>query len=224
MPPVVISAENLHKSYGTRDQKVHALRGLDLSIEEGEIVGIMGPSGCGKTTLLNCLSGLDSIDAGNILIQDMTLTDLNDDQLSELRAKKMGFVFQTYNLLPVLSAVENVELPLLVSGYSGKDARIKAREKLSEVELEDWQHHFPGELSGGQIQRVTLARALVNDPAIVWADEPTGNLDSENEKLIMDLLTDLNRDNNQTFVIVTHSEYVGGRTNRIIQMRDGEIA
>ena len=128
MPPVVISAENLHKSYGTRDQKVHALRGLDLSIEEGEIVGIMGPSGCGKTTLLNCLSGLDSIDAGNILIQDMTLTDLNDDQLSELRAKKMGFVFQTYNLLPVLSAVENVELPLLVSGYSGKDARIKARE------------------------------------------------------------------------------------------------
>ena len=224
MPPVVISAENLHKSYGTRDQKVHALRGLDLSIEEGEIVGIMGPSGCGKTTLLNCLSGLDSIDAGNILIQDMTLTDLNDDQLSELRAKKMGFVFQTYNLLPVLSAVENVELPLLVSGYSGKDARIKAREKLSEVELEDWQHHFPGELSGGQIQRVPLARALVNDPAIVWADEPTGNLDSENEKLIMDLLTDLNRDNNQTFVIVTHSEYVGGRTNRIIQMRDGEIA
>ena len=224
MPSVVISTENLHKFYGTRDQKVHALRGLDLSIEEGDIVGVMGPSGCGKTTLLNCLSGLDSIDDGNILIQGRTLTDLNDDQLSELRAKKMGFVFQTYNLLPVLSAVENVELPLLVSGYSGKDARIKAREKLSEVELEDWQHHFPGELSGGQIQRVTLARALVNDPAIVWADEPTGNLDSENEKLIMDLLTDLNRDNNQTFVIVTHSEYVGGRTNRIIQMRDGEIA
>ena len=223
MPSVVISTENLHKFYGTRDQKVHALRGLDLSIEEGDIVGVMGPSGCGKTTLLNCLSGLDSIDDGNILIQGRTLTDLNDDQLSELRAKKMGFVFQTYNLLPVLSAVENVELPLLVSGFSGKDARIKAREKLSEVELEDWQHHFPGELSGGQIQRVALARALVNDPAIVWADEPTGNLDSENEKLIMDLLTNLNRINNQTFVIVTHSEYVGGRTNRIIQMRDGEI-
>ena len=223
MPSVVISTENLHKFYGTRDQKVHALRGLDLSIEEGDIVGVMGPSGCGKTTLLNCLSGLDSIDDGNILIQGRTLTDLNDDQLSELRAKKMGFVFQTYNLLPVLSAVENVELPLLVSGFSGKDARIKAIEKLSEVELEDWQHHLPGELSGGQRQRVTLARALVNDPAIVWADEPTGNLDSENEKLIMDLLTNLNRINNQTFVIVTHSEYVGGRTNRIIQMKDGEI-
>ena len=223
MSEVVISTNNLHKFYGTKDQKVHALKGLDLSIEEGEIVGIMGPSGCGKTTLLNCLSGLDSFDEGNISIQGNTLTDLNDNQLSELRAKKMGFVFQTYNLLPVLSAIENVELPLLVSGYSTKEARIKALENLSEVELEDWQHHLPGELSGGQRQRVTLARALVNDPAIVWADEPTGNLDSENERLIMDLLIKLNKDNNQTFVIVTHSEYVGGRANRIIQMKDGEI-
>ena len=223
MSEIVISTNNLHKFYGTKDQKVHALKGLNLSIEEGEIVGIMGPSGCGKTTLLNCLSGLDSFDEGNISIQGNTLTDLNDNQLSELRAKKMGFVFQTYNLLPVLSAIENVELPLLVSGYSAKEARIKALENLSEVELEDWQHHLPGELSGGQRQRVTLARALVNDPAIVWADEPTGNLDSENERLIMDLLIKLNKDNNQTFVIVTHSEYVGGRTNRIIQMKDGEI-
>ena len=223
MSEIVISTENLHKFYGSRDQKVHALRGIDLSIEEGEIVGVMGPSGCGKTTLLNCLSGLDSFDEGNISIQGNTLTDLNDNQLSELRAKKMGFVFQTYNLLPVLSAIENVELPLLVSGYSAKEARIKALEKLNEVELEDWQSHLPGELSGGQRQRVTLARALVNDPAIVWADEPTGNLDSENEKLIMDLLIKLNTDNNQTFVIVTHSEYVGGRANRIIQMKDGEI-
>ena len=223
MPEVVISTQNLHKFYGAKDPKVHALRGLDLSIEEGEIVGVMGPSGCGKTTLLNCLSGLDSINDGTVLIQGNPLTDLNDDQLSELRAKKMGFVFQTYNLLPVLSAVENVELPLLVSGFSSKDARAKALERLSEVELEDWQHHLPGELSGGQRQRVTLARALVNDPAIVWADEPTGNLDSENERVIMDLLIKLNEDNNQTFVIVTHSNYVGGRTNRIIQMKDGEI-
>ncbi len=223
MPDVVISTENLHKYYGARDQKVHALRGLDISIEEGEIVGVMGPSGCGKTTLLNCLSGLDSIDDGNILIQGQTLTDLNDNQLSELRAKKMGFVFQTYNLLPVLSAVENVELPLLVSGFSGKEARVKALQKLSEVGVEDRQDHFPGELSGGETQRVTLARALANDPAIVWADELTGNLDSENERRIMDLLIKMNKDNNQTFVIVTHSEYVGGRTNRIIQMKDGEI-
>ena len=223
MSEIVISTENLHKFYGARDQKVHALNGVDISIEGGEVVGIMGPSGCGKTTLLNCLSGLDSIDDGNILIQGQTLTDLNDDQLSELRAKKMGFVFQTYNLLPVLTAVENVELPLLVSGFSGKEARNKALEKLAEVELEDWQQHLPGELSGGQRQRVTLARALVNEPAIVWADEPTGNLDSENERLIMDLLTHLNKINNQTFVIVTHSDYVGSRTDRIIQMKDGEV-
>ena len=188
MSDIVISTENLHKFYGSRDQKVHALKGLNLSITEGEVVGVMGPSGCGKTTLLNCLSGLDTFDEGNILIQGNTLTDLNDDQLSELRAKRMGFVFQTYNLLPVLTAAENVELPLLVSGYSGKEARSKALEKLAQVELVDWQHHLPGELSGGQRQRVTLARALVNDPAIVWADEPTGNLDSENERLIMDLL------------------------------------
>lgn len=223
MPEIIIETENLHKFYGTRDQKVHALKGLNISIEEGEIVGVMGPSGCGKTTLLNCLSGLDTIDHGRILIQGNTLTELNDDQLSELRAKKMGFVFQTYNLLPVLTAVENVELPLLVSGLSGKQSRMKALEKLAEVGLEEWQHHLPGELSGGERQRVTLARALANDPAIVWADEPTGNLDSANEKLIMDLLTQLNKEHNQTFVIVTHSDYVGGRTNRIIQMKDGAV-
>ena len=223
MSEIVIATESLHKFYGSRDQKVHALNSVDISIEEGEIVGVMGPSGCGKTTLLNCLSGLDSIDSGTILIQGQTLTDLNEDKLSELRAKRMGFVFQTYNLLPVLTAVENVELPLLVSGFSGKEARSKALAKLAEVELEDWQQHLPGELSGGQRQRVTLARALVNDPSIVWADEPTGNLDSENERLIMDLLTDLNKRNNQTFVIVTHSDYVGGRTDRIIQMKDGEV-
>jgi len=223
MEDIIILATGVCKTYDTGRVRVEALRGVDLEVRRGEVVAIMGHSGCGKTTLLNCLSGLDSIDDGNILIQGKQLTDLNDDQLSELRAKKMGFVFQTYNLLPVLTAVENVELPLLVSGFSGKQARIKALEKLSAVELKDWQHHFPGELSGGQRQRVTLARALVNDPAIVWADEPTGNVDSENEKLIMDLLIQLNEENNQTFVIVTHSDYVGGRTNRIIQMKDGEV-
>lgn len=224
MSDLIIGASNIHKTYSGGSLVVAALKGVNLEVKRGEMVAIMGPSGCGKTTLLNCLSGLDSIDAGNILIQGQTLTDLSDDQLSELRAKKMGFVFQTYNLLPVLTAVENVELPLLVSGFSGKEARLRALKKLAEVELEDWQNHLPGELSGGERQRVTLARALVNDPAIVWADEPTGNLDSRNEKLIMNLLTKLNKDNNQTFVIVTHSDYVGAQTNRIIQMVDGEIA
>ncbi|MBL40631.1 MAG: macrolide ABC transporter ATP-binding protein [Chloroflexi bacterium] len=220
---MVISTSNLHKTYVSKDIKVHALKGLNISINEGEIVGVMGPSGCGKTTLLNCLSGLDTIDDGNILIQGKSLNQLNDDQLSEFRAKRMGFVFQTYNLLPVLTAVENVELPLLVSGNSSKDARSKAIEKLKEVDLENQLHQLPGELSGGQRQRVTIARALVNDPAIVWADEPTGNLDSENEEQIMDLLIKMNKENNQTFVIVTHSDYVGGRANRIISMKDGEV-
>ena len=210
MSEIVISTSNLHKTYVSKDIKVHALKGLNISINEGEIVGVMGPSGCGKTTLLNCLSGLDTIDDGNILIQGKSLNQLNDDQLSEFRAKRMGFVFQTYNLLPVLTAVENVELPLLVSGNSSKDARSKAIEKLKEVDLENQLHQIPGELSGGQRQRVTIARALVNDPAIVWADEPTGNLDSENEEQIMDLLIKMNKENNQTFVIVTHSDYVGG--------------
>ena len=157
------------------------------------------------------------------MIQGKSLNQLNDDQLSEFRAKRMGFVFQTYNLLPVLTAVENVELPLLVSGNSSKDARSKAIEKLKEVDLENQLHQLPGELSGGQRQRVTIARAMVNDPAIVWADEPTGNLDSENEEQIMDLLIKMNKENNQTFVIVTHSDYVGGRANRIISMKDGEV-
>ncbi len=223
MSEIVISTSNLHKTYVSKDIKVHALKGLNISINEGEIVGVMGPSGCGKTTLLNCLSGLDTIDEGNILIQGKSLNQLNDDQLSEFRAKRMGFVFQTYNLLPVLTAVENVELPLLVSGNSSKDARSKAIEKLKEVDLENQLHQLPGELSGGQRQRVTIARALVNDPAIVWADEPTGNLDSENEEQIMDLLIKMNKENNQTFVIVTHSDYVGGRANRIISMKDGEV-
>jgi putative ABC transport system ATP-binding protein len=211
------------KIYKTTNVTVNALNGVDIDIAEGEMVAIMGPSGCGKTTLLNCLSGLDSINSGSISIQNMELEQLSDDKLSEFRAKSMGFVFQSYNLLPVLTSLENVELPLLVSGSSAKQARKASEAKLDDVGLLDWKHHLPGELSGGQIQRVTLARALVNDPAIVWADEPTGNLDSSNEVEIMDLLCDLNKKNNQTFVIVSHSDYVGGRTNRIIKMQDGLI-
>ena len=219
----VITCKKVVKIYKTSNVTVNALNGVDIDIAEGEMVAIMGPSGCGKTTLLNCLSGLDSINSGSISIQNMELEQLSDDKLSEFRAKSMGFVFQSYNLLPVLTSLENVELPLLVSGSSAKQARKASEAKLDDVGLLDWKHHLPGELSGGQIQRVTLARALVNDPAIVWADEPTGNLDSSNEVEIMDLLCDLNKKNNQTFVIVSHSDYVGGRTNRIIKMQDGLI-
>ena len=187
------------------------------------MVAVMGPSGSGKTTLLNCISGLDSIDSGQITISEKSLTELSDNELSDYRAKAMGFVFQSYNLLPVLNAVENVELPLVLAGVSQKEATSKALEKLDLVGLADRAKHLPTELSGGQQQRVAIARALSNDPAIVWADEPTGNLDSTNASEIMKLLVDLNRKDKQTFVLVTHSEEIGSMANRIIRMSDGKI-
>ena len=199
------------------------MAGVDLEVEEGEMIAIMGPSGCGKTTLLNCLSSIDSVTSGSIQINNTELSAMTDNALSEFRAQSMGFIFQTYNLLPVLNAQENVELPLLVSGTSSSKARRAAREALDLVGLIDWANHKPTELSGGQQQRVTVARALVNKPAIVWADEPTGNLDSGTEREIMDLLCRLNKENNQTFVVVTHSDYVGGRTQKIVKMKDGKI-
>jgi putative ABC transport system ATP-binding protein len=220
---LIISASELHKTYDTGKIQVYALRGVDLDVERGEMVAIMGPSGCGKTTLLNCLSGLDEVDSGRVIIDGVVLHQLPDDQRSDYRARRMGFVFQLYNLLPVLSAVENVEMPLLVSGVSAKEARRRSMEMLDLVGLTDRAHHVPGELSGGQRQRVTIARALVNRPAIVWADEPTGDLDSETAGDIIDLMCDLNRTNTQTFVVVTHSREVGSRAHRIVQMRDGQI-
>ena len=219
----IIEAASIDKIYRTASDSVHALRGVSLEVQKGEIVAVMGPSGCGKTTLLNCLSGLDGIDAGDVQINGQSLSELTDDELSEYRARSMGFVFQTFNLLPVLSAQENVELPLLVAGVSSKVASTTALEKLDQVGLVDWGHHKPAALSGGQRQRVAVARALANEPAIVWADEPTGNLDSENEQEIMELITQLNRDNNQTFVLVTHSDDVARSARRIVRMRDGEI-
>lgn len=219
----IIQAIDVHKTYDTGKLKVHALRGVNLRVAKGEMVAIMGPSGCGKTTLLNCLSGLDNIDSGQIAIESVPLEKLSDNQRTEYRAKKMGFVFQFYNLLPVLNAVENVELPLLVSGVGAKEARRRALAVLEMVGLLDWAQHKPAELSGGQRQRVTVGRALVNDPAIVWADEPTGELDSETSKEIMDLLCRLNEENRQTFVLVTHALEVGRRAHRIVQMRDGQI-
>ena len=223
MQDLIIAAHSLHKTYDTGTVSVHALRGVDLEVARGEMVAIMGPSGCGKTTLLNCLSGLDEIDEGKVLIDGVVVHDLADDQRSDYRARRMGFVFQLYNLLPVLSSLENVEMPLLVSGIGAKEARLRSLEMLELVGLTDRARHLPGELSGGQRQRVTIARALVNQPAIVWADEPTGDLDSETAGGIIDLMCKLNEDNGQSFVLVTHSIEVGSRAHRIVRMRDGMI-
>ena len=221
--PHAVEAVGVVKTYQTDNVEVHALRGVSLAVPQGDMVAIMGPSGCGKTTLLNCLSGLDAIDAGVVRVDGVDISQLSDNQRSGYRARNMGFVFQFYNLLPVLSAVENVELPLLVSGVSAKDARERSMNALELVHLADWATHRPAQLSGGQRQRVTIARALVNQPAIVWADEPTGDLDSRNAEEIMDLVVDLNRRNGQTFVVVTHDIRVAERMFRIINMLDGEI-
>jgi putative ABC transport system ATP-binding protein len=219
----IIQATDVVKTYSTGKIEVHALRGVSLTIPRGEMVAIMGPSGCGKTTLLNCLSGLDTIDAGQILVDGADINTLSDNQKTEYRARRMGFIFQFYNLLPVLSAIENVELPLLVSGTSARESREKGLAALDLVHLRDWATHKPAEMSGGQRQRVTIARALVNSPAIVWGDEPTGDLDSTNSAEIMELIVELNRQHQQTFVIVTHDERVAARCHRTVQMKDGII-
>src|SRR5436305_4468849 len=205
----IIEAQKVHKIYRSVLLRVEALLKIELVVAKGEMMAIMGPSGCGKTTLLNCLAGLDTIDDGNVFIQGDNLRDLTDNQRTTYRAKHMGFVFQDFNLLPMLSALENVELPMLVSKTSSRKACSRALELLDRVGLADRARHRPAELSGGQRQRVTVARALTNDPAIVWADEPTGNLDSETAEDIMSLICRLNRENGQTFVIVTHDIEVG---------------
>jgi ABC-type lipoprotein export system ATPase subunit len=222
-PNAIIHAIGVVKTYRTGTAEVTALKGIDFAVRRGEMVAVMGPSGCGKTTLLNCLSGLDTVDAGTITLEGRDLAKLNDRERTDYRAKRMGFVFQVYNLLPVLSAVENVELPLLVSGVRPKEARSRAMAALETVGLTNWAKHRPAELSGGQRQRVTIARALVNDPAIVWADEPTGALDSHTAAEILELMRELNQTRGVTFVIVTHDPGVGAQCDRIVRMRDGQI-
>jgi ABC-type lipoprotein export system ATPase subunit len=219
----IIVAKKLVKTYDTGKIKVEALKGIDLVIKKGDMVSVMGPSGCGKTTLLNCLSGLDDVTSGDIYIEGMHLNTLNDNKKTEHRALRMGFIFQFYNLLPVLTAVENVELPLLVAGIRPKEARKKALEALEWVGLTNWKEHMPAELSGGQRQRVTIARALVNEPAIVWADEPTGDLDRKTSNEVMAVLQKLNKEQGHTFVIVSHDPLIGDKARRKITMVDGEI-
>ena len=219
----IVQALNLRKIYRAHGLEVPALSDVSLAVARGEMVAIMGPSGCGKTTLLNCLAGLDTVDAGTVEIDGKNLATLSDAKRTDFRARTMGFVFQNFNLLPVLTAVENVELPLLVLRMRPSRARKRARELLDAVGLSKRERHKPAELSGGQRQRVAIARALVNDPAIVWADEPTGNLDSESADEIMGLLGELNRTRGQTLVTVTHAADIGSRANRIVHMRDGRI-
>ncbi|HJP40765.1 MAG TPA: ABC transporter ATP-binding protein [Dehalococcoidia bacterium] len=220
---IVIRASGLHKIYDTGTIRVNALMGVDLAVPRGEMVAIMGPSGCGKTTLLNCLSGLDTFDEGSVLIENTDISRMADDAKTEFRARDMGFIFQTYNLLPVLSAVENVELPLIVSGTKPRLARALAIKALERVQLSEYAAQRPAQLSGGQRQRVTVARAVVNSPAIVWADEPTGALDSKTANEIMDLLVEVNLSAQQTQVIVTHAPEVAARCDRTIYMADGLI-
>ncbi|CAN5567799.1 ABC transporter ATP-binding protein [soil metagenome] len=219
----IIEARGVQKVYDTGEVKVHALKGMDLRIRRGDMVSVMGPSGCGKTTLLNCLSGLDGLDGGEVLIDGDSISKMSDRKRTRFRAEKMGFIFQSYNLIPVLSGVENVELPLLVAGTKPKKARRLAENALETVGLADQASKRPAEMSGGQQQRVTVARSLVNAPAIVWGDEPTGALDSETSKEIMDLLVKLNEEQQQTFVLVTHDATVAHRGHRIVRMRDGLI-
>jgi len=219
----MIECRDVVKIYDTGTAKIHALRDINFAVNRGEMVAVMGPSGCGKTTLLNCLSGLDEVDSGQIFLEGQDLSKMGDRKRTDYRARRMGFVFQVYNLLPVLNAVENVELPLIVSGTKPKIAREKAMAALATVSLEKWATHRPAELSGGQRQRVTIARSMVNDPAIVWADEPTGALDSSTAQEIMDLMKDLNQRAQLTFVLVTHDAGIGAQCNRIVRMVDGQI-
>jgi ABC-type lipoprotein export system ATPase subunit len=220
---LMIEALGVQKVYDAGGLRVRALRGVDLGVRRGEMVAIMGPSGCGKTTLLNVLSGLDDLSDGEVFVDGESIRGMSDRKRTRFRAEKMGFIFQSYNLIPVLSAIENVELPLLVAGHRPKKARQWAHDAVEMVGLADQAKKRPAEMSGGQQQRITVARSLVNRPAIVWADEPTGALDSETSKGIMDLLVKLNESERQTFVLVTHDAAVAARAHRTIRMRDGRI-
>jgi putative ABC transport system ATP-binding protein len=219
---VILSARAVRKVYRSGALEVEALRGIDLDIEQGEMVMVMGPSGNGKTTLLNCLSGLDDIDGGTVVVDGEDIHAMSDARRTEHRASRMGFIFQSFNLIPVFTAAENVELPLLVTGTPPRRARNQAYEMLERVGLGDRGDHRPNELSGGEQQRVAIARALVSDPAIVWADEPTGNLDSQTAAAVLDLLHEVHR-RGQTLVVVTHDREIGGSGDRLVTIEDGRI-
>jgi putative ABC transport system ATP-binding protein len=219
---VIIRVEGLSKVYDTGKIQVEALRSVSLAIEKNEYVAIMGASGSGKSTLMNILGCLDRLTAGKYILDDVDVSTLDDNELAAIRNKKIGFVFQAFNLLPRLSALSNVELPMVYAGLTKSDRMKKAKAALERVGLGDRMHHRPNELSGGQKQRVAIARALVNDPAIILADEPTGNLDTKSSEEIMNIFEDLNNEG-VTIVMVTHERDIAQHTKRAVEFRDGEI-
>ena len=220
----ILRAADLWKIYPMGDTEVSALRGVSLEISQGEILAITGPSGSGKTTLLNCLSSLDTVSRGEIYFEERDISNISDNERTKLRGERMGFIFQQYQLIPVLNAVENVELPLLLLNFPADEARKKALESLSMLGLSNRSNHKPSELSGGQQQRVAIARAIVHNPKILFADEPTGNLDSDTSDSVIQALEELNRIHGITIVIVTHDTSVSQRCNRILEINDGILS
>jgi putative ABC transport system ATP-binding protein len=219
----VLEARELAKTYGEGHARVEALRGIDLAVQAGEFLAIMGPSGSGKSTLLHLLAGVEQPTSGQVLLEGRDLAQLDDDERTLIRRRRMGFVFQHFNLLPTLTAAENVTLPLLLDGVSPSEARERGTAALTLVNMEHRQTHLPSELSGGEQQRVAVARALVIQPALLLADEPTGNLDSDAGQQVVDLLRRLVRERRQTIVIVTHDAQVAAQADSIVHVRDGRL-
>ena len=218
-----MQATGVWKLYASGTSTVEAVRGVDVTLKVGEMVAIMGPSGCGKTTLLNVLSGIDVPSAGEVFVDGKPLFGVSDNERTTMRSNYLGFIFQDFNLLPVLSAVENVELPLLLLGVGASEARLRAMQALTDVGLAERSQHRPAELSGGQQQRVAVARAVVHRPAVILCDEPTGNLDSKTSEEVLALLKRINEENQTTFLIVTHDAGIAELCDRVLQMEDGLI-